>query len=92
MLVKDEPNFSIDDYMNRAFRDGTDDDGFDGLKEKMSIMNSYVCGGLDFLYERFKDLNRKDAIIDSIYELVHNAAIEANFLELEGLSDFSPIV
>jgi len=47
MTVKEENDFSIDDYMNRTFRDGSEDDAYAGLSEKMEIFNSYVCIGLD---------------------------------------------
>lgn len=88
MLVKDEPQFTIDDYMNRTFRDGTDEDEYAGLKEKMMIFNSYVCGGLEYLYEKFKNFHKKDDIVNAVYDLVHDIAIEVGALMPEGLPDF----
>ena len=88
MLVKEEPNFEIDDYMNRTFRDGSEEDGYANLKDKMAIFNSYVCGGLEFLYDRFYNLHKKDDVINSVYELVHEIAINAGVLVPEGLPDF----
>lgn len=88
MLVKEEPTFEIDDYMNRTFRDGSEEDGFANLKEKMAIFNSYVCGGLEFLYDRFYNLHKKDDIINSVYELIHEIAIDTGILVPEGLPDF----
>lgn len=90
MLVEDNPTFTIDDYMNRAFRDDADDANSDNLKKNMAMFNSYVCGGLDFLNEKFGSLERTDDIVDTLYEMVHNFAVDMEVIEDDDLPDFEP--
>lgn len=90
MLVEDNPSFTIDDYMNRAFRDD-DDDGINNLKQNMQLFHAYVCGGLSFLNERFGNLHKTDDVVDTLYEMVHEFATDIEVLESDVLPDFEPI-
>lgn len=90
MLVEEDPAFTIEDYMDRAFRDDADGGNIENLKRNMALFNSYVCGGLDFLYEKFGSLGRTDDIVDALYEMVHDFAIDVELLEDDGLPDFEP--
>lgn len=90
MLVEDNAVFTIDDYMNRAFRDDADEENGDNLKQNMALFNSYVCGGLDFLDEKFGSLDRTDDLVDALYEMVHNFAVDMEVLEEDDLPDFEP--
>lgn len=90
MLVKDEANFTIEDYMNRAFRDDADEPNFEKLKRNMVIFHSYVCGGLDYFNEKFGSLDRIDDIINALYEMVHSFAIDVGMLSEEELPEFNP--
>lgn len=90
MLVEDNPTFTIDDYMNRAFRDDAEEGNVDNLKQNMALFNSYVCGGLDYLNEKFGSLERADDIVDALYEMVHNFAVDVEVIEDDGLPDFDP--
>lgn len=90
MLVEDEPSFTIDDYMNRAFRDDAEDANVDNLKQNMAMFNAYVCGGLDYLYEQFGSLTRTDEIVNTLYDLVHNFAIDMEIIAEDELPDFDP--
>ena len=90
MLVEDNPTFTIDDYMNRAFRDDAEDANSDNLKKNMAMFNSYVCGGLDFLKEKFGSLERTDDIVDTLYEMVNNFAVDMEVIEDDDLPDFEP--
>lgn len=90
MLSKDEASFSIEDYMNRAFRDDTDGENSDKLKANMRIFNSYVCGGLDYLDERFGSLDRLDEIVDALYDFVHEFATDVDLIIDDELPDFEP--
>ena len=93
MLSKDESSFTIDDYMNRTFRDDVEDpEGAIRLKENMELFHSYVCGGLEFIDENFNDLTTEDAIADKILELVTTFASEVGLIEGEEpeLPDFVP--
>lgn len=96
MLAEDVPGYSIDDYMNKAFRDEENEDSIaetdknKSLKEKMKIFNSYACGGLEYLSELFEGVNRDSDIVEVVYNLVHNFAIDVNILEDDRLVDFTP--
>lgn len=90
MLVEDNPSFSIDDYMNRAFRDDAEEGNVENLKQNMALFNSYVCGGLDYLNDKFGSLERTDDIVDTLYELVHNFAVDVEVIKDDTLVDFNP--
>ena len=90
MLLEDDPAFTIDDYMNRAFRDDADDANGKKKKKNMAMFNSYVCGGLDFLNEKFGSLDRTDDLVDALYEMVHNFAVDMEIIEDDNLPDFEP--
>lgn len=89
MLVEETPCFTIDDYMNRAFRDDAEEGNKDKLKANMNLFNGYVCGGLEFLYNKFKDLDKTDDIINTLYEYVHSFIVDVGLLDDGGeLPDF----
>jgi len=90
MLVEDNPNFTIEDYMNRAFRDDAEEGNHDNLKANMNLFNSYVCGGLEFLYNKFKDFDKVDDIVNTLYEYVHTFIVDVGLLDDGGeLPDFN---
>ena len=76
--------------MNRAFRDDTDNGNGENIKNNMALFNSYVCGGLDFLNEKFGSLVRSDDIVEALYEMVHNFAIDMEVIDGDELPDFEP--
>ena len=90
MLTKDEPGFSIEDYMNRTFRDDSDEESTDKLKNNMAIFNRYACGGLEFLYDKFKDLDKTEDVVNTLYEYIHDYIVGIGLLEDDELPDFSP--
>ncbi len=90
MLVEDNPSFTIEDYMNRAFRDDSDTENPENLKRNMAIVNSYVGGGLEYLDEKFGSLHDIEEVVDALYELVHGFAVEVELLEDDELLDWDP--
>ncbi|KIR03712.1 hypothetical protein P261_02527 [Lachnospiraceae bacterium TWA4] len=90
MLSLDNPEYSIDDYMNKAFRDDADEENREELKKNMVIFNEYACGGLEYLDEKFKDLDRADDIVDAVYSFIHDFAIDVGVLQGDDLPDFEP--
>lgn len=90
ILVNDNPDYTIEDYMNRAFRYDADEGNTENLKENMAVFNSYVCGGLEYLQERFDGLDKTADVVDTLYELVHEFAVGVKLIEDDDLPDFTP--
>lgn len=91
MLLKEEEDFTLDDYKNRTFRDDPEDNA-EVLKSNMLIFNSFACGGLEYLYEKFKDCSRLDDTVNVLYEFLHQFSIGIGLLEGEDeLPDFEPV-
>ena len=92
MLVQDDPSMSIEDYMNRAFRDDPELEGnADMIKNNMKVFNSYACGGLEYLYNLFESQDTIEKRVDTLYDLIHGVALDEDFVEEEELPDFSPL-
>lgn len=90
MLLKEEDEFTLDDYKNRAFRDDPEDNA-EMLKSNMQIFNSFACGGVEYLYEKFKDCSRLDDTVNILYDFLHQFSIGIGLLEGEDeLPDFEP--
>ena len=90
MLLDENPEFNIDDYKNRTFRDDPEDYP-ETVRENMTIFNNYVCKGLDYLYVKFINCNRLDATVDTLYEFVHEVAVATGLIEdEEELPEFTP--
>lgn len=89
MLVEENPDYTIEDYMNRAFRDDAEEGNRDKLKANMALFNSYACGGLEVLYNKFQNLSKTDDIVDALYDYIHTFGIDVGLLdEEESLPDF----
>ena len=83
-------NFTIEDYMNRAFRDDAEEANAEKLKQNMATFNSYVCGGFEYLQEKFGQLDKTEDVVDAVYEMVHDFAVDMELLEDGDLPDFVP--
>lgn len=89
MLSEETPGYTIEDYMNRAFRDDAEDSNKEKLKANMALFNSYACGGLEFLYNKFQHTNKTDDVIDILYEYLHSFGVDVGLLDEEDvLPDF----
>ncbi len=91
MITKQEPSFSDEDYIDRAFRD--DAEGGDPLKLKsnVALFNSYACGGIEFLYDKFKDVDSHEDMVSALYELMHPILRDLSLSEEEyELEDYTP--
>ena len=90
MLLKDEPDFTLDDYKNRAFKNDPDEN-MDIIKQNMDIFNSYACGGIELLYEIFQDCSRTEETVDKLYEFLHRFSSDVGLVDAEDeLPDFEP--
>ena len=75
--------------MNRAFRDDAEEGNREKLKANMALFNTYVCGGLEFLYNKFKDTDKIDNIVNILYEYVHSFIVDIGLIDDGGeLPDF----
>lgn len=90
MLLKEEDNFSIDDYKNRTFKDDAEEN-FEILRENMKIFNSYACGGIEHMYEKFANCNTERKVVDTLYDCIHTFGEEIGLIqEDKELPDFEP--
>lgn len=89
MLVQDNPSYSIEDYMNRAFRDDTEsEENREMVKENMKLFNSFACGGLEYLYRIFENQDDTEKVVDSLYEFVHGIIVDQGLTDEPELPDF----
>ena len=73
MLVDNSENLTADEKINRAFKEPD-------TPENMKLFNSYVRGGLEWLYEQFTSgATTRDEYLAKIYEIVDNFANENLF-------------
>lgn len=71
MLLDDGTDLSEDARVNRAFRDDLMAERNDNHKENMNLFNSYVRGGITFLYENLlSDAYNRDERISNIIDFV----------------------
>lgn len=80
MLLDEKEGFTVEDYKNRTFRDDSDEERPEKLKENMEIFNSYARGGVEILYNLFYDGDEKSQYADALYEFVHNFAVQNELL------------
>ncbi|MGB4503816.1 MAG: hypothetical protein WBI44_02840 [Syntrophaceticus sp.] len=71
MLLDETPGYTIEDRINRAFRDDADGSDTEKNEKNMELFHSYVLGGIEVLYEQFtKDCTTRDDYINKIYDVV----------------------
>lgn len=87
MLLKEEEGFTIDDYQNRAFRDDPSENP-EVYKQNMRLFNSYVCGGVEYLYEMFKDAIDVESVVDTLYKFMHEFSVDVGIEQEEELPEF----
>lgn len=89
LLTKDEDGFTPDDYKDRAFRDDIEEHA-EQLRSNMDLFNSYVCGGVELLYEKFKECDDENKTAIVLYDLVREFAEDIGLEEAGDLPDFTP--
>lgn len=72
MLLEETEGFSIDDYKARTFKDDAEDEDPEKIKRNMEIFNSYVLGGIEILYDRFKDCDSKKNVVNVLNEFLED--------------------
>ena len=83
MLLKEEPNFTLEDYKNRTFRDEADEEHPEKLENNMKLFNSYAEGGIEYLYEKFEHCQNTGEVVDELYQFVSDFAVKAGLKERE---------
>lgn len=89
LLTKDEEGFTPENYKDRAFRDDVEEHA-EQLKSNMELFNSYVCGGVELLYEKFKNCDDEDKIAIALYDFIREFAEDIGIEEAGELPDFTP--
>ena len=82
MLIDKTISISPEERVDRAFRVDADEKSKDKLAQNMELFNSYILGGIEVLYEKFRDsLITTDDCITCAYDLMKD------FIdEIEGIS------
>lgn len=90
MLWDESGDISVDDYMNRAFRDDSDTNRRDYLKKNMAIFNKYAMIGVEYLYDIFYECRNTDEVCDIVNAKTKNFYLKYNELNDKELPDFNP--
>ncbi len=90
MLWDEKGNLSNEDYMNRAFRDDSDDSRKNELKNNMKIFNGYAAIGIEYLYNKYKDCRDKNEICDKLNDFIDAYEVDNGNSEDNGLPTFEP--
>ena len=69
MLLEQTDGFEIKDYQDRTFRDDADESS-EKLLSNMEMFNSYALGGLEILYDKFKDCKSKKDTVNTLNEFL----------------------
>ncbi|WP_129688295.1 hypothetical protein [Gottfriedia acidiceleris] len=73
MLLDETPGKTVEDRINRAFRDDSKGKENEAHQMNIKLFNSYVLGGIEVLYEKFtEDCTTKEDYITRVYEVVEN--------------------
>lgn len=88
MLLDKTENLTNKEYENRAFRDDAETENIEKLKKNYALFNSYVCGGIDILYEKFNGLD-DDKLIDELFEFVSEFIVAAGYGFADELSEYN---
>lgn len=67
MLLDDTEKLTLEEKINRAFRDDSNRDVSDRHKQNMDLFNSYVLGGITMLYDKIigEGINSEDFMRNS---------------------------
>lgn len=76
MLLEETPGLTIDDYKSRAFKDDSEDESPEKLKKNMEIFNSYVLGGIEIIYDKFKECTSKKDVVNLLNDFLENFVSE----------------
>jgi hypothetical protein len=82
MLLDETPGLSIENRIDRAFRDDAKGEKSENHTANMQLFTSYVLGGIEVLYEKFtEDCTTKEDYLNKIYEVLSNFKEEIEGVE-----------
>lgn len=71
MLLDEVDGFDIKNYQDRTFRDDADvEEHPEKVKVNMELFNAYAMGGLEILYDKFKDCREKIEVVNTLYDFL----------------------
>lgn len=82
MLTINEPEYDIGDYMDRTFRDDSDETAEEKVKSNMAKFDNNARGGLEFLYNKFSSCETEKDMVNELYEFVSDF-VEDNGLKMQ---------
>lgn len=82
MLLDETEGFDIKNYQDRTFRDDADvEEHPEKLKANMELFNAYAMGGLEILYDKFKDCKEKIDVVNTLYEYLDDFYSDNGLIE-----------
>lgn len=66
IMLTENNDLSIQELQNRTFRDDSDDTHPEKVVANMELFNSYVLGGLEILYNKFKDCKTTKDVVNEL--------------------------
>ena len=82
MLLEQTDGFEIKDYQDRTFRDDAEESS-GKLLANMEMFNSYALGGLEILYDKFKDCKSKKDTVNTLNEFLLDFYADNALLDVE---------
>lgn len=84
MLLDDTKELSKEERLNRAFRYDSDEAQKDKFAENMALYESYVLGGIEYIYETFAEgCVTKEDYIERIYQTVLDFKLDMEDIDYE---------
>lgn len=84
MLTDDKEGYEITDYQDRAFRDDANiEENPEKFAENMAIFNSYVLGGIEILYDKFKDSKSLKETVNILNDFLLEFAEDNSLMSFE---------
>lgn len=88
LLLENCTNDSLEDRINRAFRDDSLEDVSDRHKENMEVFNSYILGGIEILYEKLLETGAtQEDYMKNAYNFIKDQELTFNKLKADDLID-----
>lgn len=82
MLLEPIKNGEIKDYQDRTFKDDANAErNPERLRENLEVFNAYARGGLEFLYDKFKDCKSKKEAVNVLNDYLIEFYEDTNLVQ-----------